>query len=66
MGYQVKKTAPCHLCGKPTNNRLNVLRIPQCLECGIKKATDNMTQIRGHSGPYYERWRDAMMRTFAK
>lgn len=66
MSYVVKKIADCAECGKPTNRRERNTTRPLCLACAVDKANAAVLQMRLKTGPHYEKWRDAMARTFAK
>lgn len=64
MAYEVDKPEPCVGCGEPTFRRARNTREALCVPCAIKKAVDVQIQMKNRSGPYYEKWRKAMARTF--
>jgi len=54
-------TRYCTRCGrKTTAKKISTRGI--CYECGLGAQADNNMQIREHKGPYYRKWRDAMLK----
>lgn len=53
--------ASCKRCGKPRSAVGHLSRRGNCLACGIEAEAANLTQLRTQAGPYYERWRDAVI-----
>lgn len=36
----------------------------KCVDCSTRRALDNATQLRAHSGPYFEHWRMRCLAAF--
>ena len=53
--------AHCIRCGLSRQAVGHLSRLGNCLACGIAAEAANMTQLRAQAGPYYERWRTAMI-----
>lgn len=56
------KEMACVGCGTMLTVGSNTRKPQRCIECGVKAAIENNRQLQSRSGPYYERWRDAMLR----
>jgi hypothetical protein len=54
------KHMPCKHCGIMMEVGANRHKEPAHLECGIALAVEVSRQMREKSGPYYERWLNAM------
>lgn len=59
------KTVKCEHCDKPMDVGSNARNPQHHFECGLQAAIDAQVQMRRKSGPYYERWRQGMMRAQA-
>lgn len=64
MAYKVSRELPCTACGELTNRRQNKTRKPLCLSCAIDVLAANTVQLKAHSGPHYDAWRESMHRRF--
>lgn len=50
-------------CGKRYAVTSRMQKPPHCVQCAIQAASDNMVQLARKSGPYYDRWLDAMAKS---
>lgn len=63
MTYRPRST--CKRCGLSRQAVGHLSRRGNCLDCGIAAEADNLTELRAKAGPYYERWRDAIVDAIA-
>lgn len=60
------KRMPCRYCGVSMIVGWKRKRLPAHDECISQRVADNARQISGKSGPYYENWRDGMLRAIER
>ena len=58
------KELPCRHCGEPMTVGWQQRKLPAHNECSIKLASDASMQMHNKSGPVYDRWKLAMIRSF--
>ncbi len=56
---RMSKIVHCVDCQEPLPNKL-LNRMGRCYACALFAGKENVTQLRDHSGPYYEKWKAAM------
>ena len=60
-----KKMMQCEYCTEMIEVGWKTKKAPKHITCAIQAATDNNVQLARHSGPYYEKWLNAMSRAFS-
>lgn len=60
------KEMPCKYCGVGITVGIRTRKPPQHIECGLQEAAANMRELQAHSGPRYERWRNATAAYWAR
>lgn len=56
----MSKPALCVECGKPPPEESKLNRKGYCYLCSYRHAREAGEQLHAHSGPYYDRWKQAM------
>lgn len=56
------KDMPCRRCGLSVRVGSNSRKMPLCQSCAEAAVRQNAEQLVSRSGPYFERWRDAIIR----
>jgi len=41
-------------------------RQPYCLDCGIKRALQNLRELRKKEGEFYEKWRRGLLKSLSE
>lgn len=65
MPYMLR-TFECPDCGQLVGRRARAGTQVRCANCGIARSVENMRQLHARSGPFYERWANALAKAAAR
>ena len=47
----------CRLCGRHASDTGPLSHTRLCNDCGVKRKTDELSQLHEHGGPHFDHWR---------